>query len=616
MNLEDRINSFKADLCLLSDYQNIPENEVSEKDLIEFNKSNKFILKYINFESMKELAQGSTKEAVNKLSQEIILQRAKNSGKGDEFTPALFCNCELLGLKKVSKIKPVLEKMVKEGKLQRGLKKDSYKLPYTPEEVQDEQPSVEEEQEEVYNQEYREALEKEIKKYKRFVVTTAVMGKEVNKPFLDSVKNYAKRNKALLLVLPCEDVSSRGKKAAPIELSSDLKDFRVVFKDTYLNRNLCLCAIKVSAKQINPLTGLDRLPINRQASIIVASPKVFLKYIPNMHYDIPPALMTTGAITVNDYDNDRYMSKRTSTLAENDHAYGVVLIEVENENIFHFRHAQASEEGSLTDLGVEYLPDGSIRKMKDTVMVVGDTHIGYHDKELHEEVMKLCKKVNATKVVLHDIFNGTSITHHDLGKNITRAIKAESNKLGLEDECVAVKNYLQDIENRGMEVYIPEANHHTHLTKYLERGGYVTDPINHKFSLKLAVATLEGMNPLKYAIESLLGFKRKDVHWLEVDKSCKFYGVECSAHGSTGANGSRGNLAIFERGLGNCVTAHTHSAAIQRNAYCVGTVGEMDMGYNNGLSSWTRTCCLIYSNGTKQLVNFIPDKDGDYSCSL
>ncbi len=615
MNLEDRIDSFKADLCLLSDYQNIPENEVSEKDLIEFNKSNKFILKYIDFESMKELAQGSTKEAVNKLSQEIVLQRAKNSGKGDEFTPALFCNCELLGLKKVSKIKPLLERMVKEGKLQRGLRKDTYTLPHELEEIQDEQ-LPEEEQEEVYTQEYREALEKEIKKYKRFVVTTAVMGKEVNKPFLDSVKNYARRNKALMLVLPCEDVSSRGKKAAPIELSSDLKDFRVVFKDTYLNKNLCLCAIKVSAKQINPLTGLDRLPINRQASIIVASPKVFLKYIPNMHYDIPPALMTTGAITVNDYDNDRYMSKRTSTLAENDHTYGVVLIEIENENIFHFRHAQASEEGTLTDLGVEYLPDGSIKKMKDTVMVMGDTHIGYHDKELHEEVMKLAKKVNVNKTVLHDIFNGTSITHHDLGKNVTRAIKAEDNKLGLEDECIAVKNYLEDIENRGMEVYIPEANHHTHLTKYLERGGYVTDPINHKFSLKLAVATLEGMNPLKYAIESLLGFKRKDVHWLEVDKSCKFYGVECAVHGDLGANGSRGNARIYNNGIGNCVTAHTHSASILRDTYCVGTVGLMDMGYNKGMSSWTRTCCLIYSNGTKQLVNFIPDKDGYYSCSL
>ena len=128
MNLEDRINSFKADLCLLSDFQNIPENEVSEEDLIEFNKSNKFLLKYLPFNELKKLAEGSTKEAVNKLSQKIILKRAQESGKGEEFTPALFCNCELLGLKKVAKIKPLLEKMVKEGLIKRGSKKNSYSL--------------------------------------------------------------------------------------------------------------------------------------------------------------------------------------------------------------------------------------------------------------------------------------------------------------------------------------------------------------------------------------------------------------------------------------------------------------------------------------------------------
>ena len=34
------------------------------------------------------------------------------------------------------------------------------------------------------------------------------------------------RNNALLLVLPCEDVASRGKKASSIELSSELNDFK------------------------------------------------------------------------------------------------------------------------------------------------------------------------------------------------------------------------------------------------------------------------------------------------------------------------------------------------------------------------------------------------------
>jgi hypothetical protein len=531
-----------------------------------------------------------------------------------EFTVSLFCQRKALGYTSVDEVKPLLEELegVKALKQVRSpFRAPRYKIN---EKVADKY--IEEAEDAQYAQEYRDALEEEIKKYKKFVVTTAVMGKEAYKPFLDSIRNYAERNNAMLLVLPCEDVASRGKKANPIELSSDLKDFKVVFKDTYLNKNLCLCAIKMSAKQINPLSGLDRLTTARQASIIVASPKIFLKYIPNMHYDIPPALMTTGAVTVNDYDNDRYMSKRTSALAENDHAYGAVIVEVESDDIFHFRHVQASEEGTLTDMGIEYLPDGDIREMKDTVMVMGDSHTGYHDKELHDKTMAVCRDLNVSKIVLHDVFNGTSITHHDIGKSITRATKAQEGKLGLELECVAVKNYIENIEKHGMEVFIVRSNHDSSLDKYLERGGYMSDPMNLKFSLKLAAVAIDGINPLKYAIESLLGYKRNDVHWLELDRSCKFYGVEIALHGSEGAAGARGSARTFNNGIGNCVTAHTHSASIMRNTYTVGTVGLMDMKYNVGLSAWTRTCCLIYNNGTKQLINFIPNKSGDYTCNL
>jgi hypothetical protein len=467
----------------------------------------------------------------------------------------------------------------------------------------------------IYTQEYRDALEDEIKKYNKFVITTAVMGKEINEPFVNSIRNYAKRNNALLLVLPCEDVASRGKKASSIELSSELNDFKVVFKDTYINKNLCLSAIKVSAKQINSLTGLDRLATSRNASIIMASPKVFLKYVPNMHYDIPHAIMSTGAITNNNYDTEKYMSKKVSVLAENDHTFGAVLVEVEDENIFHFRHVQASPYNSLTDMGLDYLPDGSVKNMESTVMVVGDSHVGYHDEDLYWTTLKTARDIGVSYMVLHDIFNGTSITHHDKGKGITRAIKAKENKLSLELEFKAIRNYLDNIEKHDIDIYIVESNHDQHLTRYLEEGRYITDPINYQTSLKLALAVFEKRNPLQYAIENLLNHKSDRIHWLKEDESFNVYGVELSIHGSKGSNGSRGSLQAFERGLGNCVTAHSHTACIIRNAFSVGTTSQMDMDYNRGLSNWTRTCCLIYNNGTKQLINFIP-KGKEYKCRV
>lgn len=515
---------------------------------------------------------------------------------------------------RVDYVKPLLKELSEIGAvniIKSPLRMSKYALALNDAEILEEK-----EDETIYTQEYRNALEEEIKKYKKFVVTTAVMGKDVNKPFVEAIRNYAKRNNALLLVLPCEDVVSRGKKAKTLELSPELNDFKVVFKDTYINRNLCLYAIKMSAKQINPLTGLERVAVRLNASIIVASPKVLLKYVPNMHYDIPPAIMSTGAVTVNNYDTEKYMSKRTSALAEVDHAYGAVIVEVENDEIFHFRHVQASPYNSLTDMGIDYLPDGSVQSMKNTVMVVGDSHTGYHDKELHEKVMEVAQEVGVKEMVLHDVFHGSSISHHDVKKGVTNSIKAKEGKLGLELECIALKNYLKNISNHGFSITIVKANHDNHLYRYLEDGRFANDPVNYQFSLKLALAATENKDPLKYAIENLLDYRSGRINWLEEDESYEVYGVECGVHGSSGANGSRGSLAVFEKGLGNCVTAHTHSGAILRNAFCVGTVGLMDMKYNKGLSSWTRTCCLIYTNGTKQLINFIPDKKGEYTCEI
>ncbi len=553
---------------------------------------------------------------MKKLSAEAtkLLQYAyehKDSVCNGLFSTSLFSSRKVIGQKTVREITPFVEELVqvKVFKEVPGiLRAPRYQIvqKYAEKYIQD----IEDEK---FSQEYREAVEDEIRGYKKFVITTAVMEKSVNKSFVDSIKNYAERNKALLLVLPCEDVASRSKKGASIELSPELENFRVIFKDTYLNNNLCLCAIKVSAKQMDPLRGLDRLTSSRNTSIIVAAPKIFMRYVPNMHLDIPPALMSTGAVTINDYDTDRYMSKRTSTLAENDHTYGAVIVEVESDRVFHFRHIEASKNGSFVDLGVEYLPDGTTQEVKDTVMVMGDSHVGYHDLELHEKTMELAAKTNVSTVILHDIFHGSSISHHDWNKSVTRARQAQEGKLGLERECIAVKSYLKDIESRGYNVEIVDSNHDNFLMRYLEEGRYVTDPMNHKFALKLAVPAIEGMNPLKYAIESVLGFVTDKVRWMEKDKSYKFYGVEVGLHGAKGANGGRGNARTFNNGIGNCVTAHTHSASILRNTYCVGTVGHMDMGYNEGLSSWTRTCCLIYSNGTKQLINFIPDNNGDYT---
>ncbi len=551
----------------------------------------------------------ASQDLYDKVRIALLFKKMQEKLKGKEyFTLGSVTHDKMMGHKVVDSLKPIFKQFMKDGLIEEAGKEGRYRF------TNNDTCCASDADFSETDMTYQEELEKDISKYNRFIITTAVNDKRVNKPFLASIKNYAKRNKALVLIIPCTGKRSKNKNAQePPHLSSDLDEFKKIYKDTYLNKHLCISALNIPATTINPLTGLDRLLLSKKASMIVASPRVFLKHIPNMHFDIPPALMSTGAITENTYSSDKFLTKKADYLAEADHTYGAVVVELEDECTFHFRHIQASNKGSFIDLGIEYFPDGRVEVSQESVMVMGDSHIGYHDEELHEEVMKLAYETDTKEIILHDIFHGSSISHHDVGKGVTNAIKHNEGRLGLKRECIAVKNYLASIAEQGLNVTIVKSNHDNHLFRYLNENRFMNDPINYAFSLKLASAAVDELDPLRYAIEEELKYKNNRIVWLQEDSGYKVYGVEVSHHGSTGSNGSKGSLAIFEKGLGNCVTAHTHSAAIVRNAFCVGTVGFMDMKYNKGLSSWTRTCCLIYNNGTKQLINFIPNSKGCYT---
>ena len=100
------------------------------------------------------------------------------------------------------------------------------------------------------------------------------------------------------------------------------------------------------------------------------------------------------------------MEKRTSYLAGKDHVYGVAVVEIVNNNIFHMRIIEGSSKNSITDLGVEYLPNGTIKKLKNSIMVLGDSHTDMIDKKLHDSVMDTVDDLNIETLVIHDVFHG------------------------------------------------------------------------------------------------------------------------------------------------------------------------------------------------------------------
>ena len=469
--------------------------------------------------------------------------------------------------------------------------------------------------EEYVSEDYLDYLAKEIKKHKRFVITTAVSGQKVHPQFMESMRNYCKVNKAKLLILPSHDPAHNLDQEIdwhfdPTVLSDDL-----VFEETVLNSNFFISGIRVTAKQINPITGLNEIS-QVKGSFVSASPKQFLEYDPVSANKLPHARMTTGACTLPNYKTSLGNSLRTSYLAEFQHELGAVIVEIEDKNIYHFRQIQAADNGTFCDLGKEYTPT-KVRKLtgKDApVLVMGDYHAGEHDESAVKAWIEIINQLGVEEVVFHDMFNGASINHHEEHDIMNRAERIRKGLNSLETE-LAITAYefdrilgLKSVKS-GIVV---KSNHDDFIDRWVRPYKFAKDPVNAEFGTLLAAdiiqASKKGIKKdfFKTALE--LNGAPKNMHkirWLSADDDYVVEDVHLGAHGDRAANGSRGSIKGLAKSYPKCVIGHSHTPGIFKGAFQVGTTSLLRLGYNKGPSSWVHCSCLVYRNGQRQLINSI-----------
>lgn len=461
----------------------------------------------------------------------------------------------------------------------------------------------------LFTQQAFDELKKKVKNKKKFLITTAVSGKEIEENCFKSMQTFEEIEDAMIIVQPCEDVASRNS-IFDYELDKRLRHCGFAFKDLYLNKKFFLSAIKVSAKQINPLTGLERLA-QAKGSMALASPKQYLQFVANSNIKMPRALMTTGAITIADYSSELSMSKRTSYLAEFDHVMGAIIVEIEDDRIFHFRQIQFDDDGSFYDLGWKYKPDGTVEEVKETKCVFGDTHVGSHCLEVDKCLQDITEYVNCNEVIVHDLFDNRFNNHHDIHKPVLRGILAREGKTKLLHEGEITASWLNEWSSKIDKLTIVKSNHDEALERYIDEGRWKDDPENLYDALDLVKARMDGKDPLKHLIVDKIGLNNpKKVKWLDRDEDYMVYGIENGAHGDKGGNGSRGSLRSIEKAYYKATVGHAHTAGIWREVYQVGTSTVLKLSYNTGPSSWTNTMCIQYPNGQRQLVNIIRTKDG------
>ena len=436
---------------------------------------------------------------------------------------------------------------------------------------------------------------------KTYVITSAQRGATPHYQFLDSLNGYCKHNDAELIILPMQGL----KKDEP--LHDELQQYTIATTDVPLNNSISIKNIKLLPQMMNPLTGLNRL-IKYDQSAIVPSPKQQFKVMPNSNANMPKILTSTGAVTSPRYKED----DRQGQIASIDHVYGAVIVEVVDDKTFHLRHIRTNTTGAFHDLGVKYSGSKRSKGVVDAI-VLGDLHAGSTDPLALEASKHLISRLRPKRLLIHDLFDAYSISHHHEGKPLYKALNWLKRDLYKEIEtCGDMLKTFKRVMPKDSEILVVKSNHDEHLNRYLEEGRYIADDRNLKLSSQLAIAYLDGKDTLKTAVETVSG-KLSGVRYLSRNDDYKVRGWQLASHGDLGSNGTRGSLVQLEQNTGNCIVGHSHSPQILRNTYQVGTLTHLKLDYNKGPSSWLQTNAILYDDGFVQLSNIIK---GSYTSQM
>lgn len=475
------------------------------------------------------------------------------------------------------------------------------------------------------NESYKQSVEDMISKTNKFVVTTYVSDKTVSRDFWEAVLNYCKRNNAQPIVIPSYDVKGTRRKVGWRMDSYIAKTAFVITHDTHLAPNLLISGIEVTAKQKNPQCALKSIHTHTNCHVISGGTVQQLSHTAREQDKYPWVKMTPGACSVPDYNEDYTMSKASSYNAEKRHLIGAVIVELGKDDVFFYRQVQAGADGSFTDLGKVYHPNGEVTDVAQSLFVMGDIHAGQHNLKLFKDVKKFLMNHDHIKnVVLHDLCDGESVNPHESNKCLDKSLKYNGERLTYKYDvncACGVVNELTELRN-DLGVIIVPSNHDDFLDRSMNDPGNFTPNPNWKDAIKycsyrIDIAEANEKRPEDDQIIPMNAFeylatKRynlvKDldrVMWLKINNTYQMYGVGIGHHGHKGPNGAKGSLSSYANMEQHEVIGHSHTAGIMGGTYQVGTFSKLQQGYNIGPSSWTHTGCLVYPGAQKQLITFV-----------
>lgn len=447
---------------------------------------------------------------------------------------------------------------------------------------------------------------------KKYVITSAQANARVNKQFLNTLESYASQHNAELIILPM--IGNSAREDWDLEnLDKRVQKHDVEYGTKKLNNNIEIDQFNVRPYQVDPITGLQRF-VQRGTSKIFASPKQRLKFISHSNVVMPKALITTGAVTLPNYATSNDVSaerRRLGSIARRDHTYGAIMVEIDNGTYFHFRNLHAQRNGKFNDLDMQY-NGNDVKHSRPKVMVIGDWHNGYTNKQARKGSLDMITELEPQEIVLHDFFDGHSVSHHMDKQLIYQMIRegADKGNLSLEKELKDGYKELMVLSDKmhGRPIKLVACNHHEFLNRYLDEGRFIKDPHNARLGFELAQAYANHLNPVEIGIK-MFGKLPDNIEFLTRESDYKVLGYQLGAHGDRGAFGGRGSIKSKENDFGKGIFGHSHSSEIIRNTHIVGTMLDLNPFYMRGSpTSFTHTNALLSDLGTVQHVNIIKGK--------
>lgn len=457
-----------------------------------------------------------------------------------------------------------------------------------------------------HSEEYKEALSRELPKSKYYLISSAQADTPIHEQFWQNMLAYADHIGAEVILQPSRYGAPTSLKASKRVTereknksiwASEVRPY-LYAKRLKLN-SLCevLCDVKVSPTAVTPISGLNGF--TGMGSSILPHPKIQLKSLPVLD-DYPSKLvLTTGSCTIPQYTDTKAGKK-----GEFHHQIGFAIVEIVDDKKYHVRQVQADDSGNFQDLWFRVY-SGEVERLDITVqdhrspfVVWGDLHIGQHDPESVEQAIDITCRLGCDNVILHDVFNGKSISHHEEKDPFVLLEKEEDGSDNLEEEIGYMLNYLSNLElNLGNTVkkHVVSSNHDLWLETFLKCSDW-RKIRNKKKYLELANILASGVAKkglVNHLIESNVGGYKT---YGEGD-SLRIKDYELAIHGHVGASASKGGINQFKNLNTKMVSAHTHSPERLDSAVIAGTLTKLRMGYNKGLSSWANGVVVCYPHG-------------------